>query len=1019
MFLSNASIRRPVAMCCLLIALTLLGLNSWRKMGVELLPRMDVPYVTVVTVYPGASPADIEVDVAGRIEDAVSSVDGVKHMTSLCMENAAQTFIEFELGVDVNVAASDVREKIDQELSKFPAGVEKPIVLKFNLNASPVATMALSGDAPLDELYDYADDSIRDRLSVVYGVANVELIGGSEREVQVLLDRGALSAAGLTTMHVVRALQQGVSTMPAGRLRDSGSEYAVRFDAEYDSVRDIANLQVAGAGGARRYLGDLGSVVMGAQERRQAALIDGSPCIGIRVVKKADANAVKVVEAVRAEMERLRPGLPGGMDLAWVTDSGAFIKASVDSTTSNIFAGIILTACILFAFLFNVRSTFVVAITMPVTVIISIFFVQLMGFTLNISTLLGAGLSVGVIVTNSIVVLESILGHFNRSGDAWAAARDGASEVGVAVIASAGTNVVVLLPIGLMGSMIGLFFRPFAITAFLVNAVSLFISFTLTPILCAVLLRKSAGAGFFARAERRVSAMLDRAAGGYASFLRRIARRRATCALALAAPVLLLVVSLRVGAGIGFSFMPDMDRGEATVKLEYPTRQGLAETVARVRQVEETLRAIPGVRHTYANVGKVESILGQSSEGVYLAQVTVMFPGKTERSESIHSIVADLRRRMSAYPGAIVTVGIPDVVAGQKMPVEIEIAGDDIPELERTALRVRDAARAVPGILEPDALVREGKPELSIVPARAILADMGAAPSDMALMMRANLEGLTAATFRSGSRTYDVRVKLAEREGKRQVAEFEVPVTPERSLILSGLAGVEERKSPVQITRVDKRRVIKLFANLSPDLALGAAVERVTAAVDAAHILPAGYSLAFRGDYERMEESVIAFAEAGILAVLLTYLTLAAVLESFTRPFLIMTTVPLGLIGIIWALYLTGTNADMFALLGGVMLIGIVVNMAVLILDHMQALVTKGVDRREAMLHAVSGEFRAVLMITLAAVLGMLPFALSSGLGGELYVGIGVASVGGILISAILALLVIPLLHLLLAKRKM
>jgi len=1016
MSLSDASLRRPVAMACLLIALTFLGANAYRKMGLELMPKTDVPYITILTVWPGASPTDVETDVAKKIEDAVSAVDGLKHVNSFCMENMVQTILEFQLGTDVNVAADDVREKVDQKLPDLPEDAEKPVIQKFNVNAQPVITLALVGDLPVPELYDYADQTLKDQLSVVAGVASVNLVGGAEREVHVLLNRDALAAAGLTTLQVQRALREGVKTIPAGRVQEHGSEYSVRFDAEYGSVKEIGDLQVAGRDGARRYLRDLGRVVLGSEEVRTAVFLDGRPGVGIKVVKKADANTVEVVRKVREATERIGRSLPGGMRLVWITDEGAYIRATVDSTLSNIWQGVLLTAAILFFFLYNVRSTFVVALSMPLTIVASLFFMQLLGYTLNTSTLLAIGLSVGMLVSNSLVVLESVVGKFQESGDSWRAAREGTADVAVAVLASAGTNVVVLLPIGLMGSLVGLFFRPFAVTALLVNALSLFISFTLTPILCAVLLKRSSGdgTGRLARMERSWNGRLGRWSRGYVSLMRHLADHRWIALGALGGVGLLFFLSLSLTSSIGFSFAPEIDKGNIYVKLEYPTRQNLAATVARVREAEERLRGLPGLRHILSTVGKVEG-LGDSQEGVYLAQILLNFSDKTERKESVGALTREIRRRLSDYPDAIATVSVPGLIGGQSVPVEMEIRGDDLKELDRIALTVKDRASRIPGFVDPDTTVREGKPELRVRPRRPVLSDLGLAPVDLGIMLRGNLEGIKSGVYKAGTRTYDIRVKLEERPGKDQVEAFPIPLGEGAPTLLSNFASLEERRSPIQINRSDKQRISKITANLGPELPLGTAVHLLEEEVDRGNLLPPGYAIRFRGDYEMMDEAGAAFGEAGLLSVLLTYLALSAIMESFKWPLLILTTVPLGLIGVLWALFATGESMNIFVMLGAVMLVGIVVNNAILVIDRMLVLRREApaLGAREALFRAMEDSFRPVLMVTLAAVLGMLPLALAGGLGSELSNGIGIASAGGILFSALLALFVVPLMYLL------
>ena len=475
MILSDFAVRRPVAMSCLIIGLTLLGLNAYRKMGLELMPKMDAPFVSVVTIYPGASPEELETDVAKRIEDAVVSIDGLKHVSSTCMENVCQTFMEFQMSVDVDVAATDVREKLDMVRSEFPSDVEDPIIQKFDINATPIVNLALTGEVPLDELYDYGDNTLSDRLTVISGVAEVQLIGGAEREVHVALNRDKLAARGLTSMDVVQAIQNSVRTIPSGRLRDQGAEYSVKFDADYDDVADLADLEIANDAGRRCYLRDIGQVRMATEELRQKATIDGRPCIAIKVVKKADANAVKVANAVRDAMSDLNAELPGGMELVWVDDDGRFIEANNESAWVNVFQGILLTAAILFLFLYNVRTLFVVGISMPLTIIVGLFFMQMVGYTLNTSTLIAIGMSVGILVTNSIVVLEAIDKRLGELGDPKEASRLGAKEAFIAVLASAGTNVVVLFPLSIMSSKMGMFIGPLAMTMFIMTVVSLFI----------------------------------------------------------------------------------------------------------------------------------------------------------------------------------------------------------------------------------------------------------------------------------------------------------------------------------------------------------------------------------------------------------------------------------------------------------------------------------------------------------------------------------------------------------------
>ena len=1014
MILSDVSIRRPIAMGCLIIGLALLGLNAYRKMGLELMPKADLPYVTVVTIYPGASPEELETDVAKKIEDAVVSIDGLKHVSSTCMENVCLTLLEFQLDVDVDIAATDVREKLDLIRADMPEDVEDPIIQKFDINAKPIVTMALSGEVSLDELYDFADNTLRDRITVISGVADVQLIGGAEREVHVELDRSRLAARSLSSMNVVQSIQQAVRTIPSGRVREGTTEYAVKFDADYDRVIELADLEIANENGQRCHIRDVGQVSMTTGELRQAAILDGRPCIAIKVVKKGDANAVQVANAVRDAMGKLNAELPGGMDLVWIDDDGTFIEASNQSAWMNVFVGVLLTAAVLFLFLYNVRALLVVAITMPLTIVISLFFMQAVGYTLNTSTLIAIGMSVGILVTNSIVVLEAIVKRLDASGDPKEAARLGAKEAFVAVLASAGTNVVVLFPLAIMKTRIGLFIGPLAMTMFIMTVVSLFISFTLTPMLCSLILkpRQEGSRSLLGWMERGWNWGFDRLVAGYRGLLQFNERHRWSAVLVLLGVIGLFVQSMLLGGKLGTSAFSESDRGALYLRLEFPTRYKLGETVRRVQEAENRMKGLPELHHILSTVGKVEAILGQSSEGVYLAQILLKFSERTERAITIDELMNEVRSRMGGFPDAIVGVNQPSMIGGQSNPVELEIAGDQLETLDALVLKTQQFAEEMPGILDPDTSVRPGKPEIRVRPRRAVLSDLRMPAVALGMTLRANLEGIEAGTYKQGARSYDIVVKLAEEQGKDQVRGFLLPGTDGHPLLLTNLGEVAETEMPIQIIRKDKRRLAKLYAQLDEkNLPLGTAVGQISRTLDEQVGLPPGYSYSFAGTYEFMAEGQEGLAEAGMIAMMLVVLTLAAILESFRQPAIILVTIPLALIGTVWALAAAGESFSIFVIMGIVMMIGIVVNNAILIMDQFNMHVKEGVPRHKAMISAACERFRPIVMITFAAVLGMLPLALGQGIGAEMRNGVGIASAGGILVSGVLTLIVMPILY--------
>jgi HAE1 family hydrophobic/amphiphilic exporter-1 len=580
--------------------------------------------------------------------------------------------------------------------------------------------------------------------------------------------------------------------------------------------------------------------------------------------------------------------------------------------------------------------------------------------------------------------------------------------------------VVVLFPIVIMKSMVGFFFAPFALSMVIMTLASLFIFFTLTPILCAKFLKPAAsdGRGLLLRVERLWNGMLDAVTEGFIALLRYFAGSRIAAAAFMAFCVFMLWHSLTLAGGLGFDFFPDSDRGKVSVKLEYPTGYSLGQTTLRVQEVKARLEGLTGLKHVVTTIGKVEGSLGQSNEGVYLAQVTLVFPQRTERPETITQLEEQIRGRLSGYADAIVTVSTPSTVGGQSARIEVEIAGEDLAVLDDLAVRLEKTLRERPGFLDSDSSVRLGKPELRVTPKREVLSDLGMPALGVGMVLRANLEGMTSAVYKKDGRNYDIVVKLAEEEGKEQVGQFLLPGPPGNPLLLSTVGEVSEGLAPIRILRKNKMRISKIFANNELEKPLGTAVEEIRTLLSTDIPLPAGYRVYFPGQYEVMQEGNAAFAEAGIIAIILVYLVLAAILESFLRPFIILLTLPLGFVGVVWALWFTGMAFSMMVMLGIVMLIGIVVNNAILIMDSVEQYRGKGVSSHEAMILACRDQFRPIIMITAAAILGMLPLAMDQGIGSEPRVALGVASVGGIAISAVLTLLVIPIIYDFFTRRK-
>lgn len=1018
MFLSDFSIKRPVAMTAFIIVLLLAGLNSYRKLGLNNMPDIEIPYVTITTVYPGASPGEIEVDVAKKIEDAVTSIDGLKHVNSTCMENMCLTTLEFELSVDVDVAATDVREKIDMILDDLPEDVEAPKILKFDPNAKPIATLLLIGTHPIDKLFDFADEELSDKLSTISGVAEVQVTGGEELEVHIILEKDKMAANGLNVADVIKKLGASNVKIPAGNLKDNIQEVSVTFDAEFKNFKEIEDLEIGKSGTGRVYVRDIGEVVMISKDKRTRAFYNGKPAINIKIVKKGEANAVKVVNRIKSVVEKIKAegGIPGGMNLIWFTDDGEFIKASVDDAWGSIGLGILLTALILFIFLHEVRSTVIVCLSMPSSIVITFIIMKYFDYTFNNSTLLALGTSVGVLVTNSIVVIESVFKELHKGTKPKDASARGAGEVALPVFASAATNVVVFVPIAMMSSLVGRYFIPFAVTMTAATLVSLFISFTLTPILSSIFLKgempehKFLMKTFIKYWNRGYNKCIE----WYDVSLHKTSKR--PWLVLLAVFVLLVLTLMFVAPQVGMSFFPDNDRGEFIIKIEYPTDYNINTTIERTKAFAARIRQLPEVKSTSTVIGKIQGTIGKVSEGVHLAEITVKTTGKKEREMQLDAMQEMFRQAFKDDINCIITVNIPSIVGGSSSKIEMEISGADLALLDKIGLKAADIAVKSGMATDIDTSVRAGKPEIRVLPKRTILQDMNLSAQLIGSLLRGNIEGIKVGTYKKGDRSYDIRVELKEQQGVEQVREFSLMSRKGRPLSIETVAKLEDNRIPIQISRAEKKRVIKLYANPAPGAALGDVVNMLTQKVG--QMLPGGYNMRFTGQVEKMVEAQGDFLEAIIIASILTYLLIAAVLESWTQPFMILLTLPLALIGLFTGLFLAGQTLSMMGLLGAVMLIGIVVNNAILIIDNVVILRAQGMEPKEAMLISAKEKFRPIIMTSLAAVIGIMPMAFGSGLGSEIRSSCGITVIGGLISSTILSLYVVPLVYIQFIKKK-
>lgn len=1014
MFLSRWSVQRPIAMTALIIVLVMIGISLYPRISIDLLPNMEIPTVLVRCEYEGASPSEIEVEIAKRIEDAVSSLDGIKHVTSVSIEDEARVQLEFNMGIDVDVAATDIREALNRIREDFPDGAKEPTIRKIDTNATTVAQVFLVGDRTQDDLYDYADDVIADRFSSVPGVGEVRVYGANEMQIHVLLNREKLTAMNLSINDVVRKLEENNVRKPLGRIQFDKGEKNVTFDGDFKDFEQIKALEIGKFKNKRIYLRDVADVKFMSREVRSKAYVNGEPAARFRIIKKGEANAIEVINGIRNRFNTMiRNGeLPTGMKLVWFTDSGAFIQASVDDAWSSILTGIILTAVLLFLFLHEPKSTFIVMISMPISVIVTFAVMAYFKYSFNIMTLLSLGCSVGVLVTNSIVVIENIFKHLDKGEPIKAAAERGTGEVIAAVSASALTNVVVFVPVMMMTTRIGSMMVPFAGVMVVATLVSLFISFTLTPILACVLLkRKRKSQEEKLTFLQKVFIPWDR---GY-DWLCRLFNRSIEWTARYPKTLMLVVLGLAAAVWflivpqVGLSFLPFCDQGEIRIKFEFPTNYNLDTTNRLIQEAADHLKKYDFIRGMSISVGDSDGGSGQVSSAVYLGQINLRTTDKFERKESIYDLQAILRKELAYLDNCRVTLSIPATFGGSGAEIRCVINGPDLDVLEAAEMEVMEKLPALGITRDLDSSRRERKPNINITPRRTVLQNLGISANEVYEYLLGTLDGIEVGDYRSGARTFDIRVKNQKEYGEEQLRLAAPTVKDNNPLSTEVVAEITEDTRPVVVNRYDKVRTMWLYANTAPGMALGTVSN--TIGEMARQALPPGYGVRMSGSVELMNETAREFIQVIILAAILTYLLIAAIMESWTRPFLIMFTVPLGFLGMYATLWAFGMSMSMMGLLGGVMMIGIVVNNAILIMDECAVLTKSGMTTHKAMLQATQSKFRPIVMTSIASVAGMLPMAFGTGLGSELRSSCGMGVVGGLTIASLLTLYVIPALY--------
>jgi HAE1 family hydrophobic/amphiphilic exporter-1 len=1012
MKLADLSIRRPVFAVMLIAGLAVLGLVSIPRLGLDLFPRVEFPIVTVTSVLEGASPETVEREVSQVLEESINTIEGIRTLSSQSSEGLSLLFVEFELEYDVQEKAQQVRDKVAAARADLPRDVRPPVVERVDPDAAPILAVMLAGPDSIRALSELADKRVKPRLERIPGVGSIQLVGARPRQIRVWIDPLRLGGYGLAVDDVLTALEREHVELPAGRLESARGEWALRTEGKLTRAEQFGRLVVAEREGRVIRLEDVTRVEDGMAEERTLSRLNGQRGVSLLVRRQSGENTVAVANAVKQELERVRSELPPGHELVVALDSSLFIESAVRDVAVDLAYGAFLAAAIVLLFLQSPRSTLITGIAIPASVVASFVFFYFLGFTLNTMTLMALSLSIGLLIDDAIVVLESVYRHM-EGGEAPAdAASKGTDEVGLAVAASTLGVCAVFVPIAFMSGLVGRFFREFGLIATCAVLASMLVSLTLTPMLCARFLRVQREHARAARWVRVLEAGFRRLEHAYRRVLAwGLAHRPSVVGLALAA----VLGGVLLAGAVPLEFMTPEDRSEFNVWLEHPLGHSLAQTQESVIAVERSLREMPEVKLTFATIG--HGVKRRVNE----AQVYVQLVHKSERRKGQQALMREVRERVAALGLPLSELSVeelPVVSVSGARHAELMYAfrGPDVDRLHYYAATLRERLLEAGGYADVWLSYETGKPEVALQIQRDRAADLGVPALQIGRTLAALYAGYDAATFEEGGERYDVRVQLRPEYrddlGKLELVRVRAPtgaLVPLRNLVTPRIGS-----GPVQIDREGRSRSIVLYANLAGKPA-GRADAEVMRFVEDLQLKP-GYRFAAIGSAQRLRETFGAVGFAFGFALVAIYMILAVQFDSFVQPLTIMLSAPLSFIGAFATLALFGRSLDLMGQIAFLMLMGIVMKNGILLVDYTITLRARGRGLMEAALEAGPVRLRPVLMTAVSTVLGMLPVAFGAGDGSEWRSPMGLVCIGGLLTSTLLTLLVVPVFYTLVAQ---
>ena len=1018
MSLSGLAVKRPVTFLMLFIAVVGIGVITFMGLKMDLFPQIELPVVAVITQYSGTSPEDIESLITRPIEEGVATVQNLDTLSSQSKEGISLVMAEFAWGTDMDMAERHVKESVDLIKARLPDDAEEPLIFRFDPTMMPVMVISVSGKEDLGELRYLAENEIEPLLERIEGVASADTMGGEVREIQIQVDRARLTARQITLGQLMDVVRRENVIVPAGTIEQGNIEYTIRTLGEYISVPQIANTVVTYRNEVPIYVRDVAKVVDGAREQRQIIRVNGKPAVVISINRTSGANTVNVSRRVLSQLKDIENSLKG-INLSVIMEQAQIIQESMSNLFNTIILAVVLCGVILLIFLRNFRATLVVLISIPVSIITTFVAMNLTGVTMNIVSMGGLALGVGLFVDNSIVVLESIFRHRERGEPAHQGAIIGSSEVTTAITASTLTTICVFFPILFVSGMAGQIFRDMVLTVTFSLLISLFVALTLVPLLSSHILHLGDSqnkhwvlslGGLIEKGIFIYQRMLDWCLGH---------RKRI---LTVMGGLFLLSIFVLVKF-VGVSFMPEMDTGSININIKRPVGTTLGETDKTFQKAEEIIREeVPELKTIYTQLGAGAGFFALMSEGSHAGSIQLDLVDKNKRKRSTQEIETQLRETLaSALPEAEVgfTAGMQAGGMGSTTDADIEVYGHDLTQLQQMSQQVTEEVKKVPGVMDiTSSLEEEGRPQLSLEYNRDKLYDLGLSINYVSQLIKTAIQGSTASRYKEMGKEYDILVRLQEKDRSKieDLEKIEILTPRGVHVRLADVAKINYVRTPLTIRRKDQHRLIDISFR-AVGRPLGEALSDVEAKIS--HLdFPPDFRWEIGGSGEDMRQSLTWLVYALIIGMILIYMVMASEFESLRDPFIMFLTIPLSLTGVIWMLFITRTTLSIVSMIGIIMLMGIVINNSIVLVDYINLLRQRGKSIREAVREAGKIRFRPVLMTALTTILAMIPLALQIGPGAENWAPMARSVIGGLVMGTFITLLIIPVIYTLFEERK-